>query len=169
MHLNIEIKARCPHPERIHTTLLAQGARRIGEDHQTDTYFCVPHGRLKLREGNIENHLIHYSRTDQAAPKASEVHLYAPGDMPALKATLLAALPVRCIVDKVRTIYFIGTVKFHVDEVAGLGSFVEIEAIDKDGSLGAAHLQAQCLHWMAVLEIEEAHLLAQSYSDMLER
>lgn len=167
MHLNIEIKAQCPSPEQIHTILAAHNARLVGSDHQVDTYFAVPNGRLKLRQGNIENHLIHYNRTDQAGPKASEVHLYAPQDAAALKATLMAALPVQVVVDKVRTIYFIDNVKFHVDTVAELGSFVEIEAIDLAGDIGAAQLQAQCEHWMEVLKIAPDQLLTHSYSDML--
>lgn len=167
MHLNIEIKAHCSAPDRIHTQLQAVGARCVGTDHQVDTYFEVPYGRLKLREGSIENHLIHYNRTDQAGPKASNVHLYAPGDRAKLKATLEAALPVLVVVDKRRTIYYIDNVKFHLDDVVGLGTFVEIEAIDLDGSIGRPRLQEQCNHWMVALGIDTADLLSYSYSDML--
>jgi len=53
----------------------------------------------------------------------------------------------------------------HVDEVPGLGAFVEIEAIDLDGSRGEPMLRAQCEEWRARLSIADEDLLAHSYSD----
>ncbi|MBL7709922.1 MAG: hypothetical protein JNJ86_12680, partial [Chitinophagaceae bacterium] len=64
--LNVEIKARCADASFIRNYLLNQGAEFKGTDLQTDTYFNVTNGRLKLREGNIENALIWYERTNQA-------------------------------------------------------------------------------------------------------
>lgn len=74
-HLNVEIKARCNDHEVIREYLKARDADFRGVDHQIDTYFHVPHGRLKLREGEIENFLIHYERSDQDGPKQSHVTL----------------------------------------------------------------------------------------------
>lgn len=165
--LNIEIKARCSHPERIRELLEAKNADYRGLDHQIDTYFRVPQGRLKLREGNIETALIHYRRHDQAGPKRSEVLLYHPADTPDLKAVLEAALGVQAVVDKHRHIYFVDNVKFHVDEVKGLGAFCEIEAIDKDGSIGEVELRRQCARYLAYLNIPEDELIEVSYSDLI--
>ena len=39
---------------------------------------------------------------------------------------------------------FIGNVKFHIDRVKGLGTFVEIEAQDAGGRYGTRELRAQC-------------------------
>ena len=83
MH-NIEIKANCSKPELLHEKLFELGADFIGTDHQIDTYFNVPDGRLKLREGNIENALIGYSRPDQPDAKRSEFNCSA------ISATALA-------------------------------------------------------------------------------
>lgn len=58
MHLNVEIKAKCSDPQRIRDILESHGAEHKGLDHQIDTYFRVQNGRLKLREGDIENFLI---------------------------------------------------------------------------------------------------------------
>lgn len=168
-HLNVEIKARCANPARVRNWLTQAGARYVGEDHQVDTYFDVPHGRLKLRQGTIEYALIQYDRPDQAGPKVSQVRLtQVPREQgPALLAQLTAALGVKVTVDKRRHIYFIGNVKFHIDTVAGLGNFMEIEAIDADESLGETHLRQQCDQYMAELEIVQKDLLTQSYSDMM--
>ncbi|MFO0468690.1 MAG: adenylate cyclase, partial [Bacteroidota bacterium] len=57
----IEIKARCSNPSKVRQLLLQQpNIQFIGVDEQVDTYFKIPSGRLKLREGNIENSLIYY-------------------------------------------------------------------------------------------------------------
>jgi adenylate cyclase, class 2 len=186
-HVNIEIKARCADPVRARTTLLKLRARLVGPDYQTDTYFRVPHGRLKLREGEIENNLIFYARPDQDGPKRSDVILYGTRPGADLKAVLTAALGTLVAVEKRREIYFIEVsdievagdpsaparararenVKVHVDTVTGLGSFVEIEAIDLDGTLGPDLLEAQCRRLMARLSIDEADLVSASYSDLI--
>lgn len=168
MHLNIEIKARVASLEPLRDFLIAQKARYVGTDHQKDTYFNVPEGRLKLREGNIEQALIFYRRNDQAGPKKSEVMLHAiTKEDASLVAMLKNALPTEVVVEKTREIYFIGNVKFHLDMVEGLGTFAEIEAIDLDGSVGEAQLYAQCNDYMQAWKIETEDLLTDSYSDML--
>lgn len=164
---NIEIKAYCSNPTAIRDWLQANHADYKGLDHQIDTYFKVPYGRLKLREGNIECALIHYHRPNQAGPKHSDIRYYKPQTAADLKQTLEAALGILVVVDKQRHIYFIDNVKFHVDEVQGLGAFVEIEAIDREGTLGLDHLQAQCAHYQATLGIAQGDLIAVSYSDLL--
>lgn len=167
MHLNIEIKARSQRLDQIRETLNQLKAEFKGLDHQVDTYFSCPAGRLKLRDGTIERSLIFYQRTDQAGPKASEVYLHQVDNPASLKAVLAAAYGIWQVVDKQREIYFIQNVKFHLDEVAGLGTFVEIEAIDEDGSIGKDRLMEQCTHYMTRFQIETADLLTHSYSDML--
>ena len=132
-----------------------------------DTYFDVPKGRMKLREGNIENHLIHYFRGDQAEPKLSDVTLFKPDEDGTLKKILLESLNVKVIVDKVREIYFIDNVKFHIDIVKDLGSFMEIEAIDEDGKRDEKSLQEQCTEFMSILCINSEDLITCSYSDLL--
>lgn len=166
-HINIEIKAHCVIPDQIREILQNHDANFIGEDHQIDTYFNVPNGRLKLREGNIEHALIHYQRSDQAGPKQSDVLLYHPQPQSSLKQLLTQALGVWAVVDKQREIYFINNVKFHIDDVKKLGSFVEIEAISTDGTFTAAQLLEQCQHFMHLLGIRAENLLTSSYSDMI--
>lgn len=122
---------------------------------------------MKLREGAIEHALIFYERTNQSGPKRSDVWLYRPEADPALKALLTAALGVRIIVDKRREICFIDNVKFHIDRVEGLGAFVEIEAIDEDGSIGEEALRAQCEAYLRLFRISPEDLVALSYSDLL--
>ena len=167
MPLNFEFKARSHRLDEQETILKEQNPHYVGEDHQVDTYFQVPYGRLKLREGTIENALIHYHRTNTAGAKQSDVLLYEHQPAPALKAILTAAMGVKVVVDKRRRIYFIDNVKFHLDRVEGLGTFVEVEAIDRDGSIGLTALQQQCAHYAALLGIGPKDYVAGSYSDLL--
>ncbi|OYT12665.1 MAG: adenylate cyclase [Bacteroidetes bacterium 4572_114] len=165
--LNIEIKARSKDHTGIRKKLKAENADFKGTDHQIDTYFRVENGRLKLREGNIENSLIHYQRENKKGPKQSNIILYNSKPGSSLKGLLTAALGVLTVVDKTREIYYIGNVKFHLDTVEGLGTFVEIEAIDKDGTIGRDQLLKQCDHYLQLFGISGKDLISNSYSDMM--
>lgn len=165
--INVEIKARSENPEEIHELLTQQQAEFLGTDKQIDTYFKTTKGRLKLREGNIENALIHYYRDNQAGPKRSDVTMYKTANSAELKEVLRPALEVLAVVTKRRSIYFIENVKFHVDEVEELGDFVEIEAINMDGSIGEERLYEQCQYYLNLFKIKEEDLVDVSYSDMV--
>jgi len=162
-----EIKARSNRLNEIRKYLKDQNARYKGTDHQIDTYFKVQAGRLKLRQGNVETNLIYYSRPNTAAPKKSEVLLYQPVDSSDLKTILNKVHDTLCIVDKVREIYFIDNVKFHLDTVQGLGTYVEIEAIDETNELEYDIILEQCNGYMTELKIDDTDLISVSYSDMI--
>jgi predicted adenylyl cyclase CyaB len=165
--LNVEIKARCGEPESIRYYLLSHNAELKGTDEQTDTYFKVPNGRLKLREGNIENNLIYYERTNQAGPKSSHFHLVKVEDAKGLKEVLTKSMGIKVVVKKKREIYYIENVKFHIDEVPGLGSFVEIEAGNILADLSQDELKKQCDFYLKEFKISPDELVEVSYSDML--
>lgn len=167
MHINFEFKARHENILAAEEILLKESPLFVGEDHQIDTYFNVPHGRLKLREGIIEHALIFYERTNAAAAKQSNVMLYGHKPDAALKQILTQSLGIKTVVDKRRKIYFIENVKFHFDTVEWLGQFVEVEAIDRDGSVGLEKLKEQCRYYQELLGIDEGDFIAESYSDML--
>lgn len=166
MKLNVEIKAKCINAEKIRNYLKDQGADFKGTDHQTDTYFNVINGRLKLREGNIENNLIYYERTNQAGPKNSDFSLVNVPDAAGLKDALARSVGIKTVVQKIREIYYIGNVKFHIDTVPGLGDFVEIEAGNRFEDIPEATLLQQCKFYLDAFGIREEDLMTNSYSDM---
>jgi predicted adenylyl cyclase CyaB len=165
--LNVEIKAKCSDPSFIRNYLLANDASFKGTDEQNDTYFNVPNGRLKLREGNIENNLIFYERSNQAGPKSSHFHLVKITDAHGLKEVLLKSNGIKVVVKKKREIYYISNVKFHIDEVPGLGSFIEIEAGNILADLSQEELNDQCEFYLREFGIKHDDLIQNSYSDML--
>ena len=166
-HLNIEIKAKCNDPEFIREYLKNNHAEFKGTDHQIDTYFNVSHGRLKLREGNIENNLIYYERNDETGAKESNFQLVNINDPDGLKEVLAKSSGIKVIVKKKRDIYFIKNVKIHIDDVSGLGSFVEIEASNLYADVSKEKLQEQCIFYLKEFKINNEDLIAVSYSDLL--
>lgn len=165
--LSIEVKAKTKKPEEIKGILEEKSARFEGEDHQVDTYFKTNVGRLKLREGNIENYLIFYKRDESGDSMESKVSLFKTEPNDGLKEILEKTNGIKVVVDKRRMIYFIKNIKFHIDNVKNLGSFVEIEAQDKEGVLGEEKLKEQLREYKEIFGIEESDIVRSSYSDLI--
>lgn len=163
---SIEIKAICSDLNRIEKILVENEAEFLGIDHQIDTYFNVQNGRMKLREGNIENYLIHYLRPNQEGPKKSIITIYKNTPQSTLKKLLETSLGVLTVIDKERKIYFIDNVKFHLDKVENIGTFIEIEALDKMDLFSELDLKNQCEKYMDLFEIKDSNLVSHSYSDL---
>jgi predicted adenylyl cyclase CyaB len=100
-------------------------------------------------------------------PKSSLVSLCPVNNGPLLESLLADTIGIKAIVEKDREIYFIGNVKFHLDQVKGLGQFVEIEAIDINGSIGKEKLLSQCEYYLNSFAITREDLIKESYSDMI--
>ncbi len=165
--INFEFKARTSRIAELEKHLLKLKPKFTGIDRQTDTYYEVPLGRLKLREGNIENALIFYKRPDTAGAKQSNVLLYKHQPDTALKKILTLAVGIKVVVKKTRKIYFLDNVKIHFDTVQNLGTFVEVEAIDDTGEKGIAELKNQCMYFADYFKIEPEDFISQSYSDLI--
>ncbi len=167
---NIELKVRLADLECSRTVARRIATARLGIERQRDTYFACPRGRLKLRE--IEGgpaQLIAYDRPDRPDAKASDYHLWKlPPDISptALRDLLAMALGVTIVVEKSREIFLHHNVRIHLDEVRGLGSFLELEAVVGCGvDDQAAHQQ---LAWLQnEFNIAATDLMSESYSDML--
>ena len=166
-HLNFEFKARTENLETDEKRLLQLNPKFIGTDNQTDTYFNIPNGRLKLREGNIENALIYYERKNMAGAKKSDVLLYQHKPDKSLKDILIKVHGIKVVVNKIRKIYFIENVKFHFDTIKELGTFIEVEAIDNSGDIGIEKLKKQCKKYADLFKIKSADYISLSYSDLI--
>lgn len=169
MGTNIENKARIHNIARQHELAAGIADRPPQVLEQTDTFFCVPHGRLKLREfADGKGELIHYQRADEIGPKPSSYRIIPIANPQAHREVLSAALGVRGVVRKHRTVYMIGQTRVHLDQVAGLGTFVELEVVLSPGqSLDEAKGIANKI--MHQLEIDEQDLIEEAYVDLLGR
>jgi homotetrameric cytidine deaminase len=163
---NVEIKARDADPGRTLERALALGAADEGVLTQRDTYFSGARGRLKLREqepGGAQ--LIAYARPDSDAARTSAYRLADVGDPEALREALDAALGTRVVVDKRRHLLLFEGVRIHLDEVEGLGSFVELEGVaPPESDLTREH--ERVAHLRDALRIDDP--IPVSYSDMIE-
>ena len=164
---NFEFKAKVDELEKYETKLLAQNPTFKGIDHQIDTYFNVEKGKLKLREGSIENALINYDRESIQGSKESNIILYQHIPDKALKEILTKQLGIKVIVDKKRKIYYINNVKFHFDVVQDLGTFIEVEAIDFNDEFSKEELKNQCDQYFEFFELIQNQTINYSYSDLI--
>ncbi len=173
MHKNIELKVRVQNLPSIRNK-----ARTIAERgpfllEQVDYFFPVDQGRLKLRVEQSSlpdrgNHaeLIAYHRTDEQAARASN-YLICPTQEPdQLRQTLDRALGAGPVVRKIRELYLYGRTRIHLDEVEGLGDFVEIEVVMQDGeSNETGHRELEEI--VETLELDMSGVESVAYADML--
>jgi predicted adenylyl cyclase CyaB len=164
-HLNFEFKARLNDEGRIRETLARLHARFVGTDHQIDTYFRVPSGRLKVREGRIENALIFYQRKNLRRARQSTVEMMVLPRRNSLRAILARTLGTLAVVDKRREIYFVKNVKIHLDRVQQLGKFLEVEAISRTGDV--KKIRSQAHQFQKLFGIAAKDIVAESYSDLI--
>ena len=169
MARNVEIKARLTDLEATRRLVerIADGPGQQAD--QTDTFFRVPAGRLKLRErSGAEPELIYYRRADAPGPKESEYETCtAPKALP-LRELLGAALGIAGVVQKRRLVYRAGRTRIHLDEVRDLGSFLELEvelAPGESADLGVREAK----RLMDLLDIGDSALVAGAYVDLLSR
>jgi adenylate cyclase class 2 len=164
---NLERKARCADLSAAAAVLERLGARREGVLEQTDVYFRVPNGRLKLRSTQGQPAvLIWYERPDETNARWSQYYLVPINDPAALRAALAAALGEHGEVRKRRTLWLWHNVRIHLDEVAGLGTFVEFEAV-MSASEDEAMAHARLAELAAALRLTLAEDVAGSYADLL--
>jgi predicted adenylyl cyclase CyaB len=168
MARNIELKARDPDPARSLQASLDRGAEDHGWLQQLDTYFKVPRGRLKLREQDGAAELIYYERSDEAIERESNYRIAPVEDPDGLKDALGSALGILVAVEKSRRLLLWRNVRIHLDQVGGLGSFIELEAVaEPDSDLSGEYRNVAELR--EALGITDERILAVGYSDELLR
>lgn len=169
MARNIEIKARLSEAElgEIEARACARSGTGPVVIEQTDVFYNVPRGRLKLRRmGDGSAELIAYERPDQQGPKLSDYTLSPCTQPESLHAALKRSLGVRATVTKTRRVVMVGQTRVHLDRVEGLGSFVELEVVLRDGQSSAdGHAVADEL--MAELGIDAGSLVEGAYVDQV--
>jgi predicted adenylyl cyclase CyaB len=164
---NVEIKARIAGIEALmpRARALADGdVQRLVQD---DTFFRVPHGRLKLREfGDGSAELIHYQRPDTGGARLSE-YVRTPVPSPAsMRDALERALGAIGRVRKQRLLLMVGATRIHLDQVRDLGEFIELEVVLRDDQSEAdgVRIAERLMH---ELGLSAAPRIAGAYLDLL--
>jgi adenylate cyclase class IV len=170
---NVETKARCEDLEALAQRARAAGARYEGRLDQVDTYFAVEDGRLKLREqarhapdGGVETtaELIDYRRPDESAARVSGYTRVPVADGGVTRAELGARHGVRGTVVKRRLLWLLDATRIHLDDVEGLGSFVELETVFEGETEPAARAEHERV--LALLGIRRESAIPGSYIDL---
>ena len=168
MARNVEIKARIASVEALLPLALACADGAPEQIAQDDTFFACATGRLKLRAfADGRGELIAYERPDADGPKTYDYAITPVADPDALRTTLARALGVTGRVVKQRTLLRVGRTRVHLDRVAGLGDFMELEVVLRDGER-AEDGEAVAHELLRRLQIDAAQLVAGAYVDLLQ-
>jgi predicted adenylyl cyclase CyaB len=167
MPQNLEIKARIV--DRGQAKILAEnlGADFAGELQQTDTYFSVATGRLKLREfSDGSGELIFYKRPEHNLQRLSTYQIYRTNDAAQLRMVLSETLGVKVVVKKSRFLYTWKNARIHLDHVEQLGEFLEFEVLVTEGELQAEGVMRELRNHFS---LENENLITCSYADLVEK
>ncbi len=164
----VELKAKADNLDPIRSKLVALKAKYAGTFQQTDRYFAVPRGRLKLRQTNSEKtQLIYYERVNISKPKKSDVFILEIPESKTFAPLLKRILKTRATVKKTREIYWYKGTQIHLDRVDSLGCYVEFERktpnTPKEIEMNTKLLEKM----METLEIPSENLEKLSYSDLV--
>ena len=169
MPANIEIKARASDFEGLRHKAEQLSDTPCQVIPQVDTFFICSHGRIKLRElGPTRGQLVFYLRQDINGPKHSDYQIFDTDNPEGLKTIMTGAYGVRGVITKVRYLYMVGQTRIHLDDVRGLGKFIELEVVlnpgqsDEEGQMIAEDLRLK-------LGIQQDDLIGNAYIDMLEK
>jgi adenylate cyclase, class 2 len=166
---NRELKTTDEDPAASERACRALGAIDSGLLVQRDTYFGVASGRLKLREDlqRATGELIFYRRARDPGLRSSSYWRAPAIDPAALLGLLTAAHGVAGVVTKRRRLFLHRNVRIHLDDVEGLGSFVELEsvlAVAGDESAKEAEALAEVV---AALGLAGRETIAEGYLELM--
>jgi predicted adenylyl cyclase CyaB len=169
MPTNIEIKAVLTNRRAVEAAaarLSDMGPEKIPQE---DFFFRCEGARLKLRIfAPDRGELIRYQRANVADLRGWHYVIARTPDPQTLLDILTATLGRTGVVKKTRTLYLIGQTRLHLDEVHGLGEFLELEVVLRTGQ---SEVEGRNIATALLSEfgIGQEHLIAEAYVDLLAR
>ncbi|MBS1518157.1 MAG: class IV adenylate cyclase [Bacteroidetes bacterium] len=161
---NYEIKCRLSNHSGLIKLIKSDGKYVHSTEKQTDIYYKVRSGRLKLRIINDEySNLIYYERPEKRKIRTSNYIISKSGDFKQLNSILKKQFEVLTEVTKHRNIFIKDNIRIHIDKVRKLGDFLEIEIIYKDLSRAKKQME-DLFHWLG---LDKNNFIKNSYSDLL--
>ncbi len=162
---NLELKAKCSSLESVRRQLVNIKAEYRETVEQIDTYFNAPKGRVKLREiDGGKAYLVYYERPNGAESRFSTYQMWDIPSPGAFKEIMSTVLGMKVIVEKLRELWLYGDTRIHLDRVANLGEFVELETVIRSQTEREAWREHQRVR--DAIGILEGDLIAGSYSDL---
>ena len=164
---NIEIKARITDYDKVKRLVEKLCHIPVHTEQQEDTFFNTTSGRLKLRETNGESAIMYYDRPNTFEPKQSDIALSFTKYPDTLKSVLVKSNGIRGIVKKERILYKYGQTRIHLDDVKGLGKFIELEVVLKENQ-SAQIGETIANDLMNKFDIKTTDLIDVAYIDLIE-
>lgn len=166
----VELKARVENHEYLMEILFSLSAKHTGTFQQTDIYFEVPEGRLKLREtkGTDTAELIYYERENVLGPKSDEAFILRIREHEELKKALKKILTTATVIEKVREIYQYKGTQIQLDSVKKVGKFIEFERQTSNSPKRIKKDRLILEKLMKKLKVDTANLETLSYSDLIQ-
>ena len=167
MRRNVEIKARITDMAALTVrvkSLADQGPETIMQE---DTFFNSAQGRLKLRKfSDSQGELIYYERPDTDQPAECQYRITPTSEPNNVIDMLSRSYGIRGVVRKKRTLFMADQTRIHLDEVDGLGAFLELEVVLRPNQNSSDGVQiAEKL--MNRLGVGPADLVKAAYIDLL--
>ena len=159
MPVNLELKARISPPSKMSflVKLMGKPSETLV---QTDTYFCVKSGRLKLREFEIgDAELIFYRREEGRGKRWSNYTILRVRDVKKTMEFLKRAFGLGVVVKKSRLVYYYRGARIHLDRIRGLGSFIEFEVLCRKDKKRAVRLLKELSDLFCIEEKERHSML----------
>ncbi len=165
MPRNSEFKAKVGELPSLERVFNDYGAVFVEDLRQTDTYFCVQYGRLKLREiCGTKPELIFYERNEDTSSSMQSNYEILPLRDLSLKDFLAKSLGVKVVVEKNRRLLKLRNARIHLDQIKNLGRFLEFEVVSEGDAAGDAELLASLKQIAQPFVVEEINC---SYSDLM--
>ena len=161
----VELKLELRDPALARSILRSLGAVSVAPLGQADTHYRVARGRVLRRQADgAEPEFLVYERADAAYPRVSRSHRYTAAQ--AQERFGEAVLPVLAEVRTRREVHVLGAARAHLDEVEGLGWFLELVApISREHDEAACHVAVHDLRQALGPALGEP--LSVSYADLV--
>jgi predicted adenylyl cyclase CyaB len=162
MPLNLELKIKVNSHKEIEPALRKNGAEFKGILKQKDVYYKSKSGLLKLRIEGKSFTLIKYLRDERGKRWSNYELLDLRGTNP--EKYLESILNIEAVVEKKRKLYLYDNTRVHLDEVKGLGNFLELETLLVAGKSDATR---RFDFVKQMLEIENHEQIRASYRNLI--
>jgi adenylate cyclase, class 2 len=162
MPLNLELKIKVESHAKYISALKKAVAQDMGILKQKDIYYKIKNGLLKLRVEGGTYTLIKYLRDEKGKRWSNYELLKLEGKNP--EKYLNEIFEIETVVEKKRFFWLYDNTRVHLDEVKGLGKFLELETLFTSTRKDA---EKRFKNTVELLELDLTKQIRKSYKNLL--
>ncbi|MEW6507805.1 MAG: class IV adenylate cyclase [Bacteroidota bacterium] len=164
MPINLELKIKIDSRRFVVEKIKASVFNYVKTIHQKDIYYNVNKGLLKLRIENGNCTLIKYLRKEKVKRWSNYQLLTLTGENP--ENYLKDIFKIEAVVEKRRELYMYKNTRIHIDNVKGLGNFLELESVVLKSRKES---EKEFNEVVRFLELDLSKQIKTSYKNLLEK